>query len=373
MFKRLGLIFSFIGIVGCSVIGVSARAQLAKTELAGNQESGGQYPDEEAKFRPEWPRVRPGKVIDMLSFMVPRQKWGDERQFHLEGYMECLGVEGSDCAKNGESRHARGSFQKQHLMEPDSQGNTRFTTSKARTGSLGHPCEYYEIRESFDADGNPVQKLFVYAEMMDWVWNKQYRAYFDGMNEPLFEIARSNAIEGRYYLQNPGSGTDYFCNDQSVTYPLTDQVYVAYSYKLSRDTISEVNRRLGSMGSIEPKWIEMAEAMGEVEPELLVIQSYWGYVGVSPGKEGWRWYYRELYFYLKGVGWVSWRWQEHINHDLWNDFVTHKQLNMDTIVWEGPEEFVRNVALCEEIARGNPSTSVSTWKIRPSFASRAWQ
>lgn len=292
---------------------------------------------------------KPQKIYNMFEYMVPPQKASDAKQFYLEGYMQCLGIPGSDCVKNGEALYSRNGYEKQTVSDPDENGNLRFTTSKARTGLLGHPCEYYVTREGFDEDDQPITFMYVYAEMMDWVDNKKYRAYYDGLGEPMFEMARSRVKNGVAYLQTPSVGTDYFCNGASNTYPLMDTVYVPYFFSFTRDTIDDVNRQMGSMGPVEPKWVDMALAMGQTKAELMVVQGQWGYTGAAPGKEGSRWVYRELYMYLKGVGWVSWRWQEHQDGDLQRDFVTHKLGNLDTIVWEAPGEAIRNVELCETI------------------------
>ncbi len=125
------------------------------------------------------------------------------------------------------------------------------------------------------------------------------------------------------------------------------QSYVVHVFNLEGD-LEEVNRRMGNMGPVIPEWVGMAHEMGQ-KAELLVVEGLWGWTKDSPGPEHWRWVHRELYMYLKGVGWVSWRWQEHEDGDLSKPFITEKMGNMDRIVWERPGEFVRNVELCEPV------------------------
>lgn len=292
------------------------------------------------------PRVIP-RIINMLDFLVPPQSTDSEKQFYLEGYMECLQVPGSGCFVGGMSRYSRGGFQKQIKVAPDENGNIRFTSSKARTGLVAHPCEYHETRNEYDEYGQPVTILYLRAETMDWVQNKKYRAYYDGLGEPLFEWGRSNAVVGKMYVQDPGFEVAYECDNTVKTNPIMPAGYIVRVYSLEGD-LDEVNRRMGSIGPVEPKWVGMAHEMGQ-KAELLVIEGYWGWTPNSPGSEPWRWTYRELYMYLKGVGWVSWRWQEHEGGDLHKPFMTHQLGNLDTIVWEMPGEFIRNVELCEPL------------------------
>lgn len=294
------------------------------------------------------PRVAP-RTVNMLEFMVPSQSVNSERQFHLEGYMQCLGVPGSGCFLGGEPFYARGSFQKQTVSAPDGSGNIRFVSSKAKTGLLAHPCEYHETRNEFDESGRPITILYLREEMMDWVRNKQYRAYYDGLGEPLFEWGRSRAVVGKMYMQDPGFEIGRECDGPVKTTKISPAGYIVRVYSLEGD-LEEVNRRMGSMGPVEPKWVGMAHEMGQ-KAELLVVEGYWGWTPDSPGVEPWRWRQRELYMYLKGVGWVSWRWQEHEDGDLYKPFRTEKLGNLDTIVWEKPGEFIRNVELCEDIPR----------------------
>jgi hypothetical protein len=238
----------------------------------------------------------------------------------------------------------RGTFGKQTLIDSDENGNLRFSAAKSRNNRLGYPCEYFETRETYDSQNNRVVKLYLRAEMMDWVNNSAYRAYYDGMDDPLFEWARSPAIEGRAYTQNPGAEIRHNCDGSIVTVPIPASVYVPYLVSLE-DGIEEINRRLGSLGPIEPKWIDIAKQMGS--GEILVIAGYWGYRGYAPGPEIWKWDHREVYFYIHGPGWVGWRAQEHIDGNPRNDFITHKMGNLDTLVWEKSGEVVRNLDLCE--------------------------
>lgn len=293
------------------------------------------------------PPRTPERTVNMLEFMIPPQAANAERQFYLEGSMECLGVPGSGCFLGGEPRYARGNFQKQTLTSSDEKGNVRFSSSKGRRGLLAYPCEYHETREEFDEYGRPVTILYLRAEMMDWVENRKYRAYYDGLGEPLFEWGRSRAVVGKAYTQDMGVEIRHECGNVVTTVPVPLQNYVVHVYNLEGD-LEEVNRRMGNMGPVIPEWVGMAHEMGQ-KAELLVVEGLWGWTKDSPGPEPWRWVYRELYMYLKGVGWVSWRWQEHEDGDLSKPFITEKMGNMDTIVWEKPGEFVRNAELCEAV------------------------
>jgi len=299
------------------------------------------------------PRTPP-RNFNMLEYMVPAQKWDDADQYHLEGYMTCAPVPWGDVCTDPqvELAYARSGYGKVYVGLPDEKGNTRFSASKGRTGLLGHPCEYYATREDVGDDGLPITRLYILAETMNWTDNLRYRAYHLPNGEPTFEIGRSKVYNGEFFLQDPKFGIFYYCGakpPEEYSLPIPGATTV-YFYTMEDGNIDELNAKLGNFGPLEPKWLDIAKALGYKRAELMLLVGNWGYTGAAPGPEPWRWYYQELYYYLKGVGWVSWRWQQHIGNDVNAPFQTIKMGNSDTVVREG-KDAIRNMELCEDIPR----------------------
>jgi hypothetical protein len=244
----------------------------------------------------------------MLEYLIPDQRAADTVQFHLEG----------------------AGFQKTVWTTPNEQGDPRYVDTKGRGG---YPNGYFVVKTEQDACGNDIQVVYIEWETMDWDTNQHARGFHDEKGYPTLEWGRSNAVQGLRYSQPASPVRDVFCGAQPDTFDHTsDASYVVTFYKL--DNLDAANKALGSMGPVNPAWIEMARALGR-EPEIMVIAGSWSAV-------------RELYFYLKGVGLVSWRWQEHIQS---NPALGYETLSPDgdltSLVWEDTP--IRLLNLCEKI------------------------
>lgn len=293
-----------------------------------------------------------GKVYNMLDYMIPSQKWDDVDQYHFDGYMACAPVPWGEVCQN-EPIYARGFYEKEYVETDDGDGNKRISACKSVTGLVGHPCEYYETRterRAADDDEFPLTQLYLTAETLDWGGNQSYRAYHLPDGRPTLEIGRSQVREGEALFQDPKFALYEYCGTQPThTYlmPIPGMGTVHF-FTMEEGKLDELNTKLGNLGPVEPKWLDIARSLGQDKAELMIIVGNWGYAGVPLGPEPWRWRNQELYIYLKGVGWVSWRWQQHIENDLHAPFQTIKTGNVDTIVWEGADKS-RNSALCETI------------------------
>lgn len=247
------------------------------------------------------------KTVNMLEYLVPDQRTTDAPQFHLEG----------------------SGFEKTAWSTPNEQGDPRFVDTKARGG---YPSGYFVVKTEQDVCGKDIQVVYIEWETMDWDTNQHARGFHDENGYPTLEWGRSNVVPSAWNPQPSSPVRDIFCGAQPDTFDRTsDAGYVVYVYKL--DNLEAVNRALGSMGPVNPAWVDMARLFGR-DPEIMVIAGSWGAV-------------RELYFYLKGIGLVSWRWQEHIQSDPTLDYETLHRGDQTSIVWE--ETPIRILNLCEKV------------------------
>lgn len=246
-------------------------------------------------------------TVNMLDYLVPDQRTTDALQFHLEG----------------------AGFAKAAWSAPNAQGDPRFVDAKGRGG---YPGGYFVVKTEKDARGQDVQVAYLEWETMDWNANQHARGFHDANGYPTLEWGRSNVVPGAWNPQPASPVTDVFCGAQPDAFSSTsDAGYVATFYQLS--DLASVDAALGSMGPVNPVWVDMAHSLGRT-PEIMVIAGSWGAV-------------RELYFYLKGTGLVSWRWQEHIQSNPALGWETLKGGDMTRVVWERTP--IRILDLCEKV------------------------
>ncbi|MDO8504800.1 MAG: hypothetical protein Q7S36_03010 [Candidatus Liptonbacteria bacterium] len=284
------------------------------------------------------------KTVDLTQFLVPDLKYSDPLQYHFSGYGRCF-RNTPDCRdENGTPILRDGGFAKIAQAENSPEGDTRFIFQKDRR----HPNEYYIVKNELGSDGEPVQIVYIETETMDWPWNQYARTYHREDGYPSFEWGRSNAVVGGLNLQYWIRGKWIFCGAKPDEYELqgsTPSGYVPRVYDLSKD-IEAINRDLAELGPIEPKWLDMAKDTGK-DPQLLVYAGYWSPVSQAVGNAPSLWWNRELYFYVKGLGFVGWRWQEHVDGDRFKPFQTLQEGIASAVVWE--DEPILPLAVCEKV------------------------
>lgn len=306
----------------------------------------------------------PAKLFDLTEFLVPDLKYSDPLQYHFAGYGRCF-YDTPDCRdENGVPIVRRPNFAKIARAENSPEGDTRFIFQKAPA----HPNEYYIVKNELGPDGEPVRIVYIETETMDWTENQYARSYHTDAGYPTFEWGRSNAPVNTFIPQHIGTCTWTYCGSKPDEYepqPSTPSGYVVRVFDLSKD-IEAINKDLAELGPVEPKWLEMARATGK-DPQLLVYQGYWnpvtgGVVGNNPAL----WWNRELYFYVKGLGFVAWRWQEHVDGDKFKPFQTFHEEVVDHIVWE--DEPILPLAICEKVPG---ASSTATLGNAPATATRS--
>lgn len=300
--------------------------------------------DDDFIKEPPVKKPRP-KLVDLTEFLVPDLKYSDPLQYHFTGYGRCF-RNTPDCRDaNGIPILREGSFTKIARAENSPEGDTRFIFQKAAT----KPNEYYIVKNELDSDGKPIQTIYLETETMDWTGNRAARDYHTDNGYPTFEWGRSNALLNGFNPQNWIRCTWTFCGAKPEEYDFqgsTPSGYILRVYDLSKDH-ETINRDLAELGPIEPKWLDMAKDTGK-DPKLLVYAGYWSPVteGVF-GNDPTIWWNRELYFYMKGLGFVAWRWQEHVNGDRLQPFQTLQEGVESTVVWE--DEPILPLAVCEKV------------------------
>ncbi len=365
MFKKLGLVLSIVGVVGCFVIGAPARAQAVNSELPEVKEFLRQHSDDDgSEFPRRRPRVVPGKVINMLEYLVPTQTWNDPRPFHLTGYSKCFwGV----CVEHGEPAYSEGGFSKVYRLPNDGSTDTRYVSMKTST----KPVEYSVVKDVLEGD-EWITKSFLEAEDMAWGLDGwELRDYHDQIGFPTFEWGRSNAISGRPIIQDMPWCDWLYCGTKPDRREFLGgySVYAVQEFDLAGD-LSEVIKQLGDrifdddMVGVLEKWIALAAELGITEPKLMVISGYWspvtfGTTSAAPSL----WYQREIYSYIRGLGWVGWWWQNHQNDDQSAPFLTLKGGIMHRVVWEDPKNPILALEVCAKLPSSyslhNPASSRS--------------
>ncbi len=286
------------------------------------------------------------KLVDLTQFLVPDQRYSDALQYHFGGYGSCFRDTPECLDANKVPIRIRNSFWKVARTENSPEGDTRFIFQKAPS----HPNEYFIVKNELDSDGKPVQVVYIEAEAMDWTMNQYARSYHRDDGYPTFEWARSNALANAFNPQNWIRCTWTFCGAKPDEYDFqgsTPSGYVPRVYDLSKD-MEAINRDLAELGPIEPKWFNMAKDAGK-DPQLLVYAGYWSPVGGAVGNDPTLWWNRELYFYLKGIGIIGWRWQEHVDGDRFKPFKTLQEGIGDVLIWE--DEPILPLAVCEKVSK----------------------